>query len=149
MVLLTLYIGTTNPTAKLHIGGTAGVDGIKFPDGTLQTTAAAIVAMAKRQFPPIFNQFANESYIDDGNLSTAINYGPAGLGYYDVIYDLGSTRHFFIWIYAGRLSTKSVCVIIGNIGLIKKISKYIGLCQIHKVSMSKHIWDSLCSSIYL
>jgi len=33
-------IGTTSPTAKLHIGGTAGVDGIKFPDGTLQTTAA-------------------------------------------------------------------------------------------------------------
>lgn len=34
-------IGETSPTAKLHIGGTAGVDGIKFPDGTLQTTAAA------------------------------------------------------------------------------------------------------------
>jgi hypothetical protein len=34
-------IGTTNPTAKLTIGGTAGVDGIKFPDGTLQTTAAS------------------------------------------------------------------------------------------------------------
>ena len=33
-------IGTTNPTAKLHIGGTAGVDGIRFPDGTLQTTAS-------------------------------------------------------------------------------------------------------------
>ena len=33
-------IGTTSPTAKLHIGGTSGVDGIKFPDGTLQTTAA-------------------------------------------------------------------------------------------------------------
>lgn len=33
-------IGNTNPTARLHIGGTAGVDGIKFPDGTIQTTAA-------------------------------------------------------------------------------------------------------------
>lgn len=33
-------IGITNPQAKLHIGGTAGVDGIKFPDGTVQTTAA-------------------------------------------------------------------------------------------------------------
>lgn len=32
-------IGVSNPTAKLHIGGTAGVDGIKFPDGTTQTTA--------------------------------------------------------------------------------------------------------------
>jgi len=33
-------IGTTTPGSKLHIGGTAGVDGITFPDGTLQTTAA-------------------------------------------------------------------------------------------------------------
>ena len=33
-------IGTDTPTAKLEIGGTAGVDGIKFPDGTTQTTAA-------------------------------------------------------------------------------------------------------------
>jgi hypothetical protein len=33
-------IGTTSPTAKLHLGGTAGADGIRFPDGTLQTTAA-------------------------------------------------------------------------------------------------------------
>jgi hypothetical protein len=32
-------IGTTAPTAKLHVAGTAGTDGIKFPDGTLQTTA--------------------------------------------------------------------------------------------------------------
>ncbi|MCP4707331.1 MAG: hypothetical protein GY869_01790 [Planctomycetes bacterium] len=34
-----LGIGLENPTAKLHLGGAAGVDGIKFPDGTLQTTA--------------------------------------------------------------------------------------------------------------
>jgi hypothetical protein len=33
-------INTNNPTAKLHIAGTPGVDGIRFPDGTLQTTAA-------------------------------------------------------------------------------------------------------------
>lgn len=33
-------IGTSSPTAKLHIGGSAGVDGLRFPDGTLQTTAA-------------------------------------------------------------------------------------------------------------
>ncbi|NTW33269.1 MAG: hypothetical protein HGB12_11720 [Bacteroidetes bacterium] len=33
-------IGTINPTAKLHVAGTSGVDGIKFPDGTLQTSAA-------------------------------------------------------------------------------------------------------------
>ncbi len=32
-------IGTTEPQAKLHVAGTAGTDGIMFPDGTLQTTA--------------------------------------------------------------------------------------------------------------
>jgi photosystem II stability/assembly factor-like uncharacterized protein len=32
-------IGTTSPAATLHIGGTPGVDGIMFPDGTLQTSA--------------------------------------------------------------------------------------------------------------
>ncbi len=33
-------IGIADPKAKLHIGGSIGVDGIMFPDGTLQTTAA-------------------------------------------------------------------------------------------------------------
>jgi len=33
-------INTNAPGAALHIGGAPGVDGIKFPDGTLQTTAA-------------------------------------------------------------------------------------------------------------
>ncbi|HKQ47646.1 MAG TPA: hypothetical protein VJZ71_06230 [Phycisphaerae bacterium] len=32
-------IGTATPTAKLEVVGTPGVDGIKFPDGTLQTSA--------------------------------------------------------------------------------------------------------------
>ena len=32
-------IGTANPTAKLHIGGENGVDGIRFPDGSLLTSA--------------------------------------------------------------------------------------------------------------
>ncbi len=34
-------IGIADPKAKLHIGGSIGVDGIMFPDGTLQTTAAS------------------------------------------------------------------------------------------------------------
>jgi hypothetical protein len=33
-------IGAFAPQATLHVGGAAGVDGIMFPDGTLQTTAA-------------------------------------------------------------------------------------------------------------
>lgn len=36
-------LGTTAPQARLHIGGAAGVDGVMFPDGTLQTTAAGTV----------------------------------------------------------------------------------------------------------
>lgn len=35
-------IGTSFPSAKLSIAGTPGVDGIMFPDGTLQTTAAGL-----------------------------------------------------------------------------------------------------------
>ena len=35
-------IGTTDPQAKLDIGGTAGVDGIRFPDGTIQKTAGSM-----------------------------------------------------------------------------------------------------------
>ena len=34
-------IGTPDPSAKLEISGVAGVDGIMFPDGTLQTTASS------------------------------------------------------------------------------------------------------------
>ena len=34
-------INTNSPGAALHVGGTAGVDGIMFPDGTLQTTASS------------------------------------------------------------------------------------------------------------
>ena len=36
-------IGTASPTAKLEIGGVAGTDGIKFPDGSLQVKAANIL----------------------------------------------------------------------------------------------------------
>ncbi|MCP4930286.1 MAG: hypothetical protein GY918_14645, partial [Gammaproteobacteria bacterium] len=32
-------IGTSNPTQLLHLSGVSGTDGIKFPDGTVQTTA--------------------------------------------------------------------------------------------------------------
>jgi hypothetical protein len=33
-------IGTDSPQARLHVSGTPGVDGIMFPDGAVQTTAA-------------------------------------------------------------------------------------------------------------
>lgn len=51
-------IGTSSPTAKLHVTGTAGTDGIKFPDGTLQTTAPKpISASASAQSPATTNRF--------------------------------------------------------------------------------------------
>ena len=37
-------IGTTNPSQKLEIGGTALTDGIKFPDGSFQVTANKTLA---------------------------------------------------------------------------------------------------------
>ncbi len=33
-------LGIADPQARLHVGGVAGVDGIMFPDGSMQTTAA-------------------------------------------------------------------------------------------------------------
>jgi len=44
-------IGTTEPQAKLHIAGEAGTDGIMFPDGTLQTTAAGLRVYESSWFP--------------------------------------------------------------------------------------------------
>ncbi len=37
-----LGLGTDNPQARLHIGGVAGIDGVMFPDGSIQTTAAGL-----------------------------------------------------------------------------------------------------------
>jgi len=34
-----LGVGTSSPNARLHIAGTPGVDGIRFPDGSLMTSA--------------------------------------------------------------------------------------------------------------
>ncbi len=43
-------IGTVSPTAKLEIDGVAGVDGIKFPDGSLQVKAANILRQTTGSF---------------------------------------------------------------------------------------------------
>jgi len=40
-------IGVSNASAKLEIGGTAGVDGVLFPDGSLQTSASQHVFKIK------------------------------------------------------------------------------------------------------
>ncbi|MFA5360014.1 MAG: hypothetical protein WC349_03620 [Patescibacteria group bacterium] len=79
-------IGTTTPSAKLTIGGTPGVDGIKFPDGTLQTTAYIndindnprwIVWMDetndKRTDPSIFTKSSQSVWSSYGELYFFIN----------------------------------------------------------------------------
>ncbi len=45
-------VGVTTPTAKLHVGGVAGSDGIRFPDGTLQTSAAPYISASVTVDPP-------------------------------------------------------------------------------------------------
>jgi len=44
-IVATSGIGTTAPGAKLEVAGTAGTDGIKFPDGTLQTSASGNISL--------------------------------------------------------------------------------------------------------
>ncbi len=79
-------VGTTTPTAKLTIGGTPGVDGIMFPDGTLQTTAYIndindnprwIVWMDetndKRTDPSIFTKSSQSVWSSYGELYFFIN----------------------------------------------------------------------------
>jgi hypothetical protein len=56
-----LGVGTETPTARLHIGGTAGVDGIRFPDGTLQTTAPPAGASS-------WQVNGSDLYYNDGNV---------------------------------------------------------------------------------
>ncbi len=48
-------IGTTSPTEKLEIAGNAGTDGIKYPDGTKQTSALLRCASNQSTWGPITN----------------------------------------------------------------------------------------------
>lgn len=51
-------INTNNPTAALHVGGIPGTDGIRFPNGTLQTTAPVpVFASGPGLNPTSTNQF--------------------------------------------------------------------------------------------
>jgi hypothetical protein len=45
-------IGTTAPASRLHVGGEAGLDGVRFPDGTVQTTAYRRLKVAVVFNPP-------------------------------------------------------------------------------------------------
>lgn len=87
-------ISNTNPTAKLHIGGTAGVDGIRFPDGTLQTTAAtgggwpagSYCIMANGGCPVGFNPIALSAVIASPEAPGTGHGGPAGSSSFGATY---------------------------------------------------------------
>lgn len=59
-------IGEQNPQAKLHIGGTPNVDGIMFPNGSLQTTA--------------WTGGGSSFWTDNGNDISNTNIGDVGVG---------------------------------------------------------------------
>ncbi len=66
-----LGVGTTNPKAKLHIAGAPGVDGIMFPDGTLQTTAS--------QGGALWLINGNNLYYNNGSVGIGTNTPAAGV----------------------------------------------------------------------
>jgi hypothetical protein len=64
-------INTNNPTAALHVGGIPGTDGIRFPNGTLQTTAPTpVFASGPGLNPTTTNQFLAQTVTVTVNSST-------------------------------------------------------------------------------
>jgi len=90
-------IGETDPQAKLHIGGTAGTDGIMFPDGTTQTTSAeakTVIPAAPCILDRLYWRFKNDKKY--GNLTkttTGAVHGGVGFSIAEVQGVLGETRN--------------------------------------------------------
>ncbi|WP_408098960.1 hypothetical protein ACJVC5_08580 [Peredibacter sp. HCB2-198] len=84
-------IGTNAPTAKLHITGTAGTDGIRFPDNTLQTSSASgpiFSATNATTSPTTSNRkvlFETENFDTDNSWDTTTSrLQPTKAGYYQI-----------------------------------------------------------------
>jgi len=71
-------IGPLAPSARLHIGGVAGTDGIMFPDGTLQTTASSGVVGPTGPSGPTGTQGATGATGPTGANGTTGPQGPTG-----------------------------------------------------------------------
>jgi hypothetical protein len=69
-------IGANNPQARLHIGGTAGVDGIMFPDGSLQKVAPKLAC--RRISAMGVNQVAVQCAADEFMTSCITTNSPSG-----------------------------------------------------------------------
>ena len=65
-------IGTTSPGAKLEVTGTAGTDGIKFPDATLQTTASTSNINGSAATSTSFTITASNGTYQDSGLSVTL-----------------------------------------------------------------------------
>lgn len=107
-----LGLGTNAPKTKLDIRGTAGVDGIRFPDGSLQTSAVSgggVYDCWGCASSPAGTQELYRGYIfgayyahttktaicmDDPIDATGISEGPSGAWGYYLVYETGSYSPF-------------------------------------------------------
>ncbi len=78
-------VGMFSPAALLHLGGAAGVDGLMFPDGTLQTTAATSIGGAS----PWSVDPSDNVYYGDGNVG--IGFGTLNLPPLQVFHVIGDS----------------------------------------------------------
>lgn len=94
-------IGIQNPATKLHIGGTPDVDGIMFPDGTLQTTAASGVG-------GLWTPSGSNIYYDAGNV---------GIGSSSTAYPLDVRSGEIITLHARNTSNGSAISAVSSNGV--------------------------------
>lgn len=115
-------IGVTNPSAKVHVGGTAGVDGVKFPDGTMQTTAyvsnSGINSSSVAKLWVNFNGSTGAIRSSSGVASvTKLSVGTYRINFSS---DLGNSNYCAI---AGRSHTTSTDIT--NDGIILLVNTYL------------------------
>ena len=87
-------IGTATPGAKLHVGGAAGTDGIKFPDGSLMTSAATAAGSYNAGSSSSINWLQGTTQITSTSTSALTFTNMADGGTYRLIATTGSSVRF-------------------------------------------------------